>query len=166
MAKEQWQGPSTVGEKVGVRSIPAELHSVALVVAAAEMTGPLSSLSQSHPFPSSSSQQPKTDEADGNPFPSLRLHLGSRAWPSTRRLDRCRPISAAEETTRGSNRRARCLSDNKTFPYIHQLCESWRIEIDCKTDRWGVPTFPSKFFPSASETLIEYYTLRLHKVPS
>jgi hypothetical protein len=56
---------------------------VALVVAAAEMTGPLSSLSlslsQSHPFPSSSSQQPKTDEADGNPFPSLRLHLGSRA---------------------------------------------------------------------------------------
>lgn len=101
MAKEQWQGPSTVGEKVGVRSIPAELH-WSLLWRRWQVLSLLSlSLSQSHPFPSSSSQQPKTDEADGNPFPSLRLHLGSRAWPSTR-LDRCKPISAAKETTRGS----------------------------------------------------------------
>lgn len=41
-----------------------------------------------HPFPSSSSQQPKTDEARTNPFPSPRARVHGRD-PWSTRLDRC-----------------------------------------------------------------------------
>ena len=168
---------STVGEReVGGRSIPRrERESCRSSYAAAEMTGPLSyslfylSLSllhslaippPTHPFPSSSSRQPKSDEADSNPFPSLRLHVGSRAWPSihdSRSLPLCPTrrelkIENRKKTKQNKRQQSRSAlsSNNKPFPCIHQFCESWRIEIDCKTDRWGVPqVFPSAFFYSS-----------------